>query len=73
MSCNCNCRESNNVQTRGCRCLANEVRRRIEEVERAFRELEEEGCIRSANREECNRECNRCECRRCRCHRCGCR
>ena len=56
--------ERNVNRRRGCRCLANNVRRRIEELERAFRELEEEGCIRSTNHRNCNRcGCNRCGCR----------
>lgn len=50
--------ERNTNRRRGCRCLANNVRRRIEELERAFKELEEDGCIRSTNQTGCG--CNRC-------------
>lgn len=86
----CGCNGCGNNSRRGCRCLANDVQKIIndliedvKDLDDAFDELRDEGCIRNDNDNNNNNNnnnnnggCNGCGCGchcGCRCHRgCGC-
>ena len=79
MSCRrcCGCNGCGNNSRRGCRCLANDVQKIIndliedvKDLDDAFDKLRDEGCIRNDN-DNNNGGCNGCRCHRgCGCHRC---
>ena len=66
-------RDRDDRRRRNCRRLANEVERRIDDLQEdirrldnAFDRLEDRGCIRGTSRDDNNgRGCRRCGCRRC--------